>query len=140
MVVVVADGPAIRRRQTLDIVEGIPRLACVGRADDGPRGPIPALDQGLDDEWAVWIPETADRPAIRVRRALDAIKVVVMSRARVGRADDGPRGPIPMLDQGLVEAVVVRVVTDCPAIRLREARQAIEKVVLCGTGTGRADN
>ena len=47
---VVADGPAVRRRPTRHAIEQVGlRSAGVGRADDGPRGPVPTLDQGLKD-------------------------------------------------------------------------------------------
>jgi hypothetical protein len=47
----------------------------------------------------------ADGPAVRLRLARHAIEQVGLRSARVAQADDGPRGPVPALDQGLSSAV-----------------------------------
>jgi hypothetical protein len=44
----VAEGPAVRRRSARHATQAVGvRSADVWRGDDGPRGPIPALDEGL---------------------------------------------------------------------------------------------
>ncbi len=126
--VVVADGPALRRRHARHAIEVVVlRSAGVGRGDDGPRGPVPALDQGLIGAAVVVV---ADGPALRCRHARHGKEVVVLRGAGVGRGDDGPRGPVPALDQGLNRQDAVVVVADGPALRGRHARHATEVVVL----------
>src|SRR5438105_2985870 len=73
----------------------------------------------------------ADGPAVQRRHACYAIEDIALSslcRASVGRADDGPRGPVPALGQGLV--IVANIVAGGPAVRCRHARHADEDVVL----------
>ncbi len=114
-VVVGADGPAIRCRHARHAIEVVGlRGAGVGRTDDGPRGSVPALDQGLNDAAVVVV---ADGPAVRWRRARHAGEEVPIRSVGVGRADDGPRGPVPALDQGPRNGALVGVVADGPALR-----------------------
>src|SRR5262249_37374118 len=108
---VVADGPAIRRRSarySKKVVE-VPG-AGVRRGNDGPRCPVPMLDQRLAEGIL------AGGPAIRRRSARHIKELVVLGGARVGRVDDGPRCPVPMLDERLAE-VAVAVGADGPAVR-----------------------
>src|SRR3989442_8236202 len=117
-VVVVADGPAVRRRHTRHAIEVVVlEGAGAGGADDGPRGPVPALDERLRKTAVV--NGEADRPTLGRRHARHAKEVVALCSAGVGRTDDGPRGPIPPLDQGLIIAtlngVAGEVVADSPA-------------------------
>ena len=76
------------------------------------------LDEGAD------VSIVTDGPAIGSRSARHALEVVVR-RAIVGRGDDQPPCPVPVLDEGLVGAHV-GTVTDGPAIRSRSARHALE--------------
>ena len=65
-IVVVADGPAVRRRPARHAIEQVAlRSAGVGGGDDGPRGPVPALDQGLIEVAAGVDDVVADGPAVR---------------------------------------------------------------------------
>ena len=80
----------------------------------------------------------ADGPAIRGRSARHIIEVVVLRG--VGRGDDGPRCPVPMLDErvaGLVFDDAGVIGADGPAIRRRSARYPTEVVVLRGARVGR---
>src|SRR5438552_19189770 len=98
-VVVVADGPAVRGRYARHAIEEVVlEGAGAGRADDRPRGPVPALDQGL--RKAAVVDGEADGPTLGRRHARHAKEVVPLRSAGVGRADDGPRGPVPALDEG----------------------------------------
>src|SRR5436190_17901367 len=123
VVVIVADGPAIRRRSARHPAELVVlRGARVGRGDDGPRCPVPVLDERLviDADTIA-----ADGPAIRGRSARYPTE-----SAAVGRGDDGPGGSVPMLDE----------VADGPAIRRRSARHIKEVVILPGAGVRRGDD
>ena len=84
-----ADSPAIRRRSTRHITEVVLRAGGVRRGDDGPRCPVPMLDERLAAMAGDDI--VADSPAIRGRSARHIKEVVVVRCARVGRGDDGPR-------------------------------------------------
>src|SRR5439155_24129366 len=61
-VVVVADGPAVRRRHARHAIEEVMLGgAGAGRVDDGPGGPVPALDESLIK--AAGVDREADGPA-----------------------------------------------------------------------------
>src|ERR1043166_7561854 len=140
-VVVVADGPAVRGRDARHAIEEVAqRGAGVGRGDDGPGGPVPALDQSLTEAGA----GEADGPTLRRRHACHAKEIVVLRGAGVGRGDNGPGGPVPALDQGLIHAALNGVAgvvpADGPAVGRRHARHGVEVVVLRGVGVGRADD
>ena len=118
-VVVVADGPAVRRRHARHAIEEVMLGgAGAGRVDDGPGGPIPALDQGL--RKAAGVDGEADGPTLGRRHARHAKEEVPLRSAGVGRVDDGPRGPVPALDQGLIHAalngIAGEIVADGPAV------------------------
>ena len=100
------------------------RGAVVGRGDDGPRGPVPFLDECPE---IVAVGVVARGPAIRRRRAGHAVEEVVLLDAGVGRANDGPRTPVPLLDQRLP---VIAAETDAngPALRRRCAGHAVEDI------------
>src|SRR5438105_14922200 len=87
-----SNGPALRRRRAghgPEAVVGSPIYTARGirRADDGPRAPVPVLDQGA--VGAAEVP--ADGPAVGRRCARDAVHGVVVSAGSTRRADDGPR-------------------------------------------------
>src|SRR4029077_10212626 len=99
-----ADSPAVRGQYARHAKEvaGI-RGANVRRADDGPRGSVPALDQRLQGAAIVVV---ANCPAVRRGRAGNAAKRIAQRGAGVGRTDDGPRGSVPTLDQRLQGAAI----------------------------------
>ncbi len=137
---VVADGPAIGRRDASDAKEGVGlRSAGVGRGEDGPRVPVPSLYQGLKGGAGVGV-DIADGPATGRRRARHAIKEVGLRSAGVGRGDDSPRAPVPAFDQGLSVEAIVAGVARGPAVGRRHARHAVEEVVARGAGVGRGDD
>ena len=123
-VVIGTDSPAIRRRGARHPAEAVAlRGAGVRRGDNGPRCPVPVLDERLVIE-AITI--GADGPAIRRRSARHPAEA-----SGVGRGDDGPCCPVPMLDERAA---------DGPAIRRRSARHIREEVVLRSARVGRADD
>src|SRR5207245_11626332 len=131
-----ADGPTVGRGHARYGTEGvILRSAGVRGTDDGPRAPVPVLDQRLCDAVVV----VTNGPAVRGRRAGHAPELVVLRNAGVGRGDDGPRAPVPVLDHGLCGAIAVVVVADGPAVGRGCARHAMEVIVLRSAGVGRAD-
>src|SRR5439155_24281461 len=67
-----------------------------------------------------------------------AVEVVVRPRDGVGRANDCPRIPIPVLDEGLRGAGGI--VSHAPTVRLRCACDSIEDVGVRGVGAGRRDD
>src|SRR5438034_996797 len=75
----------------------------------------------------------ADGPAVRRRCARRAEEIVSLRETSARRIDDGPRGPIPPLDERLINAAG-DVVADRPAVRHRRAGHATEEVTLCGAG------
>src|SRR5438477_52056 len=81
--------------------------------DDCPRGPVPLLKQRLSVAVAVVV-KVAHGPTLRRRCAGYAPEEVALRRAGVGRGDDCPRGPVPLLDQRLSVGGVVVVVADGP--------------------------
>src|SRR5882762_1565968 len=124
-IVVVADGTTVRRRPTLHAIEQVGlRSVGVRRADDFPRGPVPALDQGLIEVAAGVYDVVTGGPAVRRRPARYTIEQVGLRSTGVGRADDFPRGPVPALDQGLKNTTRDGVVANGPAVRRRPARHA----------------
>src|SRR5205823_4766688 len=134
----VADGPAIRGRIARYTKEAVGlRDTGVGRGDDGPRCPVPMLGERVGDVGVVPIP--ADGPAIRRRSARYTIESVGLRDTGVGRGDDGPRCPVPMLAGHVGDVGGVTVAADGPAIRRRSARYTIESVGLRGTCVGRGD-
>src|SRR5205823_10139890 len=99
----VADSPAIRRRSTRHITEVVLRAAGVRRGDDGPRCPVPMLDERPPAADGAGVIVT-DSPAIRRRSARHPTEFVALRS--VGRGDDGPRCPVPMLDERPVEGML----------------------------------
>src|SRR2546428_641883 len=88
---VATDGPAVRRRHAGYAIEEVGQhSAGVGRADDGPRGPIPVLGERL----TFAADGVADGPAVRRGRARHGLEVVALGGAWVGRSDDRPRAPV----------------------------------------------
>jgi hypothetical protein len=82
-----------------------------------------------------------DRPAIRRRRARHPRENVVASGSDVGRRNEGPRGPVPVLDEGLDSLIVGVIASDGPAVGLGDARHAVEKVLcLRAAEVGRGDD
>ena len=81
------------------------------RVDDRPGDSIPALDECLIGAARV---VAAHGPALRGRYTRHAVEKVVSCGAGIGRIDDGPRGPVPALDECLSGAGVV--VADRPAL------------------------
>jgi len=82
--------------------------------------------------------EVADGPAIRRRSARYTKEVVFLRGARVGRADDGPCCPVPMLDERLADVAGDEILANSPAIRRRSARHPKEVVGV--RGVRRADD
>ena len=139
---VVADGPAVRRRRAGHAVElvGLWEVG-VGRGDDGPRVPVPLLDQRLPIVVGAVVREVvANSPAVRRRCASHAVELVVLRGADVGRGDDGPRAPVPLLDQRILVAAVVAIGANGRAVRRRGAGYAMELVGLRAAGVGRGDD
>jgi len=119
-----ADGPAVGRRHARHAKEVIV-LRGIRRGEDGPRDAVPVLEQGIIGAAGAVI---ADGPAVGRRCARHTTEVVDLRSANVGRADNGPRGPVPTLDQRLMNVVLVAVVADSPAIGCGHARYAIEDI------------
>ena len=90
------------------------------------------FDEGLRGEKAALV--IADGPTVRRRRARHAIEEVELRGAAIGRCDDGPRGPVPMLDQRMKFGTGV--IADGPAVRRRHAGHAIKEIVLRAAGVG----
>jgi hypothetical protein len=136
-----ADGPAVGRRRARNAKEDVVLHGPgVGRADDGPRGPVPVLDQSLigvaGGAAGVVI---ADGPAVGRGRARHASKEICPCGIGVGRGSDAPRRPVPVHDDGLKDGGGRLVVPDGPAVRRRRARHAVQVVLpRCG-GVGRID-
>src|SRR5205823_5681071 len=81
-VIIVADGPAVRRRHTLHAgeeaagyVDRVRRGANVWRRNDRPRTSVPMHDECLAYS-AVRIRDVADSPAVGGRKARHAIEVI----------------------------------------------------------------
>jgi len=138
-----ADGPTIRGRSARHPVKGVVRRGgrVVGRGGDGPSCPVPVFDERLDDAVAAGVSKkgVADGPAIRGRIARYTKEAVGLRDTGVGRGDDGPRCPVPMLGERVGDVGVVPIPADGPAIRRRRARYPIESVGLRGTCVGRGD-
>src|SRR5436190_1718033 len=81
-----------------------------------------------------------DSPAIRGRRTLYINEAHVFGYAGVGRRNNRPRRPVPMLDQRLPFSAVDVVGTDSPAIRRRCACYIIEVVPLAGISIRRGND
>ena len=116
-----------------------PVLYCsarVGAGHDGPRGPVPLLDEVLRRRCGTFV--GAYGSARGGGGARDAVEVVDLSRAGVRTRHDGPRCPVPLLDERLIGAAIRVVGADGRAHGVRGARDPGEEVVLgaAQVGTG----
>src|SRR5262249_268247 len=94
--------------------------AAVWGADNRPGVSIPPLDECL--ALASAIAGVARGPTIRRRRACHVVKIATRGANRtVGRWNDNPRDPIPVLNQGLAVTSSILRGADGPAIRRRIA-------------------
>src|SRR5438046_132092 len=80
-VVVVADGPAVRRRRARYAGENVVVSGVsVGRGSDSPRGPVPSLDESLIGVAGIVV---ADDPAVGWRRARHGLEGIILCGAGV---------------------------------------------------------
>ena len=96
------------------------------------------LDECLGRATTVCV--VARSPALRRRRVCYSEELADLRSARVRRADNRPQGPVPLLDECLIEKAAVCVVPHGRAIRRRGACHRSEVIILHRTGVGRGDN
>src|SRR5207253_2514970 len=122
--------------------EPVAEVAVAWRGDDRPGCPVPPLDQRLV-VGGRGVAAATDGPAARPRSACHALEAVVRWTAadqNIGRADDRPRGPIPLHAERLIGGagkIIPSVFADGPALRRGCACHSREMdVVIVGSGGG----